>query len=160
MSRPALTRERTTVLAADTVGYSRLMEHDEEDTHRRLMKARIETYQPTIERYGGTLVKHTGDGFLARFAHPAAGKKCAVDIQRTLAAQAATDPPEHRLWLRIGLNVCDAIIDHDDIFGEGVNVAARLQAYAEPGDVVISRAASAPATRRATSTIVAPIVTT
>lgn len=142
LARVAPRRERITVLVADTVGYSRLMELDEEDTHERLGRLRRQVYEPAIEKADGTLIKHTGDGFLAVFKDPRRGMQCAIDIQRAVTRRSAAAQQGRQVMLRIGLNLCDAIIDHDDVFGEGVNVAARLQAYAEPGDIVLTRSLS------------------
>jgi adenylate cyclase len=133
-----LERKFVAVLVADVVGYSRLMEADEEDTHARLMRLRSELLEPSIAEHGGRVVKNTGDGFIAMFdgVHDAA--RCATELQRSAVARTAAETPERRIAFRIGLNLCDVIVENDDIFGEGVNIAARLQAYAEPGDIVVT----------------------
>ena len=135
-------RQRSTVLAVDTVGYTKLMELDENATHHALMTLRSDVFQPLIERFGGRIVKHTGDGFLASFCETGPGKDCAVEMQRATLQLAAGQAADRRLLFRMGLNVCDAIIEVEDIYGEGVNIAARLQAYAEPGDIVMTQAAA------------------
>ncbi|MFO1159338.1 MAG: adenylate/guanylate cyclase domain-containing protein [Reyranellaceae bacterium] len=126
------------ILAVDVAGYSRLTELDEEGTHRRLMQVRREVMEPVVAAWHGTIVKHTGDGFLASFDNAVDGASCAVELQRALGERSAHDAADRRLAFRMGLNVADAILDADDIFGEGVNVAARLQGYAEPGGIVVT----------------------
>ncbi|MPZ32030.1 MAG: hypothetical protein GEV13_13715 [Rhodospirillales bacterium] len=140
--RPAdqLQRRICAILAVDVAGYSRLTELDEEGTHRRLMSLRREVMEPGVAAWHGTIVKHTGDGFLASFDSVVDGASCAIELQRTLAERSAGDPLERRLAFRMGLNVADAILDAEDVFGEGVNIAARLQGYAEPGGIVVSEA--------------------
>ena len=122
----------------DVAGYSRLTEADEEGTHRRLMQLRREVLEPGVATWHGTIIKHTGDGFLASFDSAVDGASCAVELQRTLSQRGAHDAPDKRLAFRMGLTLADAIFDANDVFGEGVNIAARLQAYAEPGDIVVT----------------------
>lgn len=136
-------RRKSTVLSADVAGYTRLMEADEEETHERLMWILATFLEPQIAAHRGHVVKHTGDGFLAAFDSVAEGIRCAVGMQRNLLELTRQDSPERRIWFRMGVNVCDAIVEADDLFGDGINVAARLQTYAEPGDIVISQAVAA-----------------
>ena len=140
MSHVPQRRRRMTVLAADIVGYTRLMEADEEDTHRRAMYLRHTVFAPYIADHGGRIVKHTGDGFLASFDTIQHGVRCAIELQQAASRVGVGDAPDHRIQFRMGVNVCETIVDAEDIFGEGVIVATRLQAYAEPGDVVLTQA--------------------
>ncbi len=140
MSHVLQQRQRATVLAADVVGYTRLMEADEEDTHRRAMRLQTDVFVPCISDHGGRIVKHTGDGFLASFETMPDGVRCAIQLQRAAHRFANQDTPERRIQFRMGMNVCETIVEAEDIFGEGVNIAARLQAYAEPGDIVLTQA--------------------
>ena len=133
-------RKLTTILAADVAGYSRLMGNDEEGTHRRFAALQGEVVAHAIGARGGTLVKQTGDGFLAEFASVVEAVRCGVEIQRGAAARNAGLSPERHIAFRIGINLGDVIIEGGDVFGDGVNVASRLEALAEPGGIVISRA--------------------
>jgi len=128
----------TVVLAIDVVGYSRLMEADQEDTHARLKQLRAQILDPAVAEHSGRIFKNTGDGFLAAFDQAPGAVRCAVAMQTDLIDQATRFPPERRIVFRMGVNLADAIMEDGDVFGEGVNVAARLQTYAEPGDVVMS----------------------
>lgn len=127
-------RRLVAALAADLVGYARLMETDEQGTHERLMRLRSTILDTAVEQHGGQLIKNTGDGFLAVFPSAIDAATCALAMQ---AALARSDTGIH---FRIGLNVADAIFDSGDVYGDGINVAARLQAYAEPGGIVITAA--------------------
>src|ERR1700724_2538366 len=135
----ASVRRLTAILAADTAGYSRLMGTDEEGTHRRLQAHLRELIDPKITEYRGRVVKNTGDGFLAEFASVVDAVRCAVEVQRGMAERNAARPPEKRIEFRIGINLGDVIAESEDIFGDGVNVAARLEALAEPGGICVSR---------------------
>jgi TolB-like protein/Tfp pilus assembly protein PilF len=128
------------VLAADVAGYSRLMEEDEDRTLGRLRQIRREIADPKITASGGRIVKNTGDGLLVEFASVVDALRCAVDMQRAIADGNATTPPARRVEFRMGLNLGDIIVDDHDIFGDGVNIAARLEALAEPGGLCISGA--------------------
>jgi adenylate cyclase len=126
------------VLAADVAGYTRLMERAEEETHRRLMQINQSIVLAALAQHGGKLVKHTGDGFLATFRSAVSGAHCALAIQEQTAAVNAGQPASEAILFRMGLNLADIIIEEHDVFGDGVNVAARLQQYAEPGGIVVS----------------------
>ena len=133
MTGVRLERRLAAILAADVAGFSALMERDEEGTYARIGSLRREVIEPRLSEHQGRLIKTTGDGFLAEFASPIAALRCALAIQDTLLS----DP--HALPLRIGLNLGDVIIEEGgDVYGEGVNVAARLEALADPGIILIS----------------------
>jgi TolB-like protein/class 3 adenylate cyclase/Tfp pilus assembly protein PilF len=131
-------RRLTAVLAADVAGYSRLMGIDEEDTLTRLKAARKAIINPAIASHRGRIVKTTGDGMLVEFASAVDAVRGAVEVQRSMAEQNAAVPEQQRIEFRIGIHVGDIIFDDDDIFGDGVNIAARLEGLAEPGGVCIS----------------------
>jgi adenylate cyclase len=133
------TRRLAAILAADVAGYSRLMGSDEEGTHERLKAHLRELVEPKIAEHRGRTVKNTGDGFLAEFPSVVDAVRCAVETQRAMAEREPGVPEERRIRFRIGVNVGDIIVEDDDIFGDGVNVAARLEALAEPGGICISR---------------------
>jgi adenylate cyclase len=132
-------RRLAAIVSADVVGYSLLMGRDDSATLAGLKAHRRELIDPKIAEYGGRIVKTTGDGLLLEFPSVVDAVRCAVDVQRGLAERNADVPPTQRIDLRIGINVGDIIIDGDDIFGDGVNVAARLQTLAEPGGICVSR---------------------
>jgi adenylate cyclase len=121
------------VLAADVAGYSRLMGADEEGTLTKLKALRKALFDPKIVEHRGRIVKTTGDGILVEFASAVDAARCAVEVQRDMAALNADVPQDNRIEFRIGVHVGDIIIDDDDIFGDGVNIAARLEGIAEPG---------------------------
>src|SRR5882672_3830537 len=131
-------RRLTAILAADVAGYSRLMGADEEGTHERLKAHLGQLVDPKIKEHRGRIVKNTGDGVLAEFGSAVDAVRCAVDLQRGMAERNAAIPPEHRIEFRIGINLGDVISEGDDIFGDGVNIAARLEALAEPGGICVS----------------------
>ncbi len=133
-----LHRRLCAILAVDVAGYTRLTEADEEGTHRRLMVLRREVLEPGVAAWHGIIVKHTGDGFLASFDSAVDGVGCAAELQRSLAERSANEAPDRRMSFRMGLTLADTIFDANDIFGEGVNVAARLQGYAEAGGIVVT----------------------
>jgi adenylate cyclase len=131
-------RKLAAILAADVVGYSRLMGADEAGTHARLKALRKSLIEPKIAECRGRMVKLTGDGVLVEFASVVDAVQCAVDVQRTIAENNADLDLEQRLHFRIGVNLGDVIIDGEDIYGDGVNVASRLEGLAAPGGVCIS----------------------
>ena len=138
MTREHLVRRLTAIFAADVAGYSRLTGMDEEGTHVRLKEHLRVLIDPKVAAYRGHIVKNTGDGFLAEFNSVVDAMRCAVDVQRGMAERNSDVPPNNRIEFRIGINVGDVIEDNGDIFGDGVNVAARLEAIAEPGGICIS----------------------
>jgi adenylate cyclase len=133
------TRRLAAILAADVAGYSRLMGVDEEGTHERLKAHLRELVDPKIAEHRGRIVKNTGDGLLAEFASVVDAVRCAVDVQRGMIDREAETPEDKRITFRVGINLGDVIAEADDIYGDGVNVAARLEALAEPGGICISR---------------------
>src|SRR5215813_11168099 len=135
----ASTRRLAAILAADVAGYSRLMGVDEEGTHERLKAHLRELVEPKIAEHRGRIVKNTGDGFLADFPSVVDAVRCAVEVQRGMVDREPDAPEERRTRFRIGVNLGDVIVEEHDIFGDGVNVAARLEALAEPGGICISR---------------------
>src|SRR6516225_507258 len=135
----ASTRRLAAILAADVAGYSRLMGADEEGTHERLQAHLRELINPKIGEYRGRIITNTGDGFLAPFASMVDAVRCAVEVQRAMADRNKGRPPEHRIEFRIGINLADPTVDGDDICGDGVNIATRLVALAEPGGICISQ---------------------
>jgi adenylate cyclase len=141
LSPERVERRLTAILAADVAGYSRLTGLDEEATHVQLQDHLRSLVDPKIAEHRGRVVKNTGDGLLAEFGSVVDAVRCAVDVQRGMAERNAHVPQEKRIEFRIGINVGDIIIDGGDIFGDGVNVAARLEGIAEPGGICISGAA-------------------
>jgi adenylate cyclase len=133
------TRRLAAILAADVAGYSRLMGADEEGTHERLKAHLSELVEPKIAEHRGRIVKNTGDGLLAEFPSVVDAVRCAVEIQRGMIDREPEMPDEQRIRFRIGINLGDVIVEEHDIFGDGVNVAARLEALAEPGGICVSR---------------------
>ena len=142
MADKAVQRRLAAILAADVVGYSRLMNIDEVRTLDALKAHRRELIDPAIASHHGRMVKTTGDGALVEFASVVDAVGCAVVIQRAMVSRNARVAEDLRIVFRIGINVGDIIIDGDDIFGDGVNIAARLEALCEPGGICISRAAN------------------
>jgi TolB-like protein len=135
----ATVRRLTAILAADVAGYSRLMGADEEGTHERLKAHLGELVEPKIGEHRGRAVKNTGDGLLAEFASVVDAVRCAVEVQRGMINREREVPEERRIRFRIGINLGDVIAEEHDIFGDGVNVAARLETLAEPGGICVSR---------------------
>ena len=135
----ATVRHLAAILAADVAGYSRLMGTDEEGTHERLQGHLRELINPKINEHRGRLVKNAGDGFLAEFASVVDAVRCAVEVQRGMADRNIETSPEKRIEFRIGINLGDVIAEGEDIYGDGVNIAARLEALAEPGRICVSR---------------------
>src|SRR6185503_4818384 len=137
MSNAHVERRLTAILAADVAGYSRLMGVDEEGTLSRLKAHRLALVDPKINEHRGRIVKTTGDGMLVEFASVVDAVRCAVDIQRGMAERNAAVPPERRIEFRVGINVGDVMVEGDDIFGDGVNVAARLEGLADAGGICV-----------------------
>lgn len=133
-------RRLAAVLAADVVGFSRLMEVDEAGTLARLKTVRLELIDPAIAKCKGRIIKTTGDGMLVEFQSVTEALRCAVDFQERMARRNRDMPASRILLYRIGINLGDVIVEQDDIFGDGVNVAARLEAMAEPGGICVSAA--------------------
>jgi class 3 adenylate cyclase len=138
-SGPRLTRRLAAILAADIAGYSRLMNQNEEDTHCRATGIRHDLIDPKIELHRGRVVKNTGDGFLAEFASVLDAVRCAIELQDVVALANVGIPAEKCITFRVGLNVGDVIVEPEDIYGDAVNVAARLESLGPPGEVVVSR---------------------
>ncbi len=137
---PNFERAHRAVLAADVVGYTRLMEAAELDTHVRYRTLRVEISDPTIISHRGDIIKNTGDGFLAVFESPQDAVRCAAELQQEIAAREAQQPPERRIAFRMGIHWEPVIFDLDDVYGSGVNIAARLQTAAPAGGIVVSSA--------------------
>ena len=131
-------RRLAAILAADVVGYSRLMSMDEEGTLARLKAIRREIIDPLIADNRGRLVKLTGDGALVEFSSAVDAVRCAVAIQDAIGDRPRSKPASQRILFRVGINVGDVIIDGEDLYGDGVNIAARLEGLAEPGGVLVS----------------------
>jgi adenylate cyclase len=138
MAEERVQRRLAAILAADVAGYSRLMGADEEGTLARLKAHRRDLVDPKIAEHHGRIVKTTGDGLLGEFASVVDALRCALEVQRGMAQYNSSVPPEQRIEFRIGLNVGDIVIEAGDIYGDGVNVAARLEALAEPGGICVS----------------------
>jgi adenylate cyclase len=138
MDDPIVHRRLTAILAADVVTYSRLMGLDEAGTHAAWKSHRRELIDAKIAEFEGQIVKIVGDGFLAEFPSVVNAVACAVTVQRGMRERNASIPPDRRMDLRIGINVGDVIVDGDEIYGDGVNVAARLESIAKPGGIVVS----------------------
>jgi adenylate cyclase len=138
MVQPRIERKLVSVVVADVVGFSRLTELDEEGTHARLNALQRDLIKPKISEHHGRIIKNTGDGALLEFASVVDAVRCAVEIQRGMVDRNADFPEDRRIVFRIGINLGDVIVEPDDIHGDGVNVAARLEGLAEPGGVCIS----------------------
>src|SRR5690606_35905781 len=140
MAQPTVERRLAAILAADMVEYSRLMEVDETGTLARLKTHRLELIDPAIAKNKGRVIKTAGDGMLVEFSSVAEAVACAVETQRRMARRNADVAPGHAIRFRVGINLGDVISEDQDIFGDGVNVAARLQECAEPGGICVSGA--------------------
>ena len=138
MAEARVERRLVAILAADVVGYSRLMGHDEEGTLAALKACRHDLIDPMIAEHRGRIVKTMGDGILVEFASAVDAARCALDIQRAMAERIIATPDNRRIELRIGINVGDVIVDEGDVYGDGVNIAARIEPLAEPGAVYLS----------------------
>ena len=138
MTEERVQRRLAAILAADVVGYSRLMENDEAGTLSRLMSLRAEIIDPNIAEQGGRIVKTMGDGILVEFSSAVAAVENALSLQQAITEHEVDQPEENRIRFRIGINLGDVIIEGEDIHGDGVNVAARLEGLCQPGKVFIS----------------------
>src|SRR5215831_14644507 len=131
-------RRLAAIVSADVAGYSRLMGQDESGTLLALKALRQEIVDPAVASHGGRIVKTTGDGLLLEFPSVVNAVRCAVEVQTAMADRTAELPEDQRIAFRIGVNIGDIIVEGDDIFGDGVNVAARLQEMAAPGGICVS----------------------
>ena len=138
MAEERVQRRLAAILVADAVGYSRLMEADETGTRARFNDQLDEVVRPTIDEHRGRLVKTMGDGFLVEFGSVVDAVQCAVDIQSSTTRRNQDEPENRKLLLRIGVHLGDVIVEGEDIHGDGVNIASRLEGLAEPGEVCIS----------------------
>ena len=134
-------RRLAAILAADVVGYSRLMERDEAGTLAVLKSRRKEVLEPLVARHRGRIFKIAGDGALVEFASTVHAVQCAIDLQQGMAGANAELPAERRIVLRIGINLGDVMVEGSDLYGDGVNIAARLEGIAEPGGILVSGSA-------------------
>jgi adenylate cyclase len=140
MNEVGVQRRLMAILAGDMVGYSRLMELDESGTLARLKAHRVELIDPAIGRNGGRIIKTTGDGMLVEFPSLVDAAHCAIEIQQRMSRRNADVPPDRQILFRFGINIGDVIIEDGDVFGDGVNIAARVQELAEPGGICVTRA--------------------
>jgi class 3 adenylate cyclase len=138
MATAQVERRLAAILAADVAGYSRLMEHDEAGTVARLKAIRKELVEPLLARYGGRFVDLKGDGAIVEFSSVVAAVEAAVEIQRAMVEREAGRPEAERIRYRIGINLGDVVVDGPDIYGDGVNVAARIESLCEPGGVWVA----------------------
>ena len=138
MTGERVVRRLAAILAADVVGYSRLMGRDENGTLARLREHRKQRFEPILARHGGRLVKLMGDGALVEFPSAVDALSAAIEFQQAMAEANQDQPADTAIVFRIGLHLGDLIVDGDDLYGDGVNVAARLEAEAPPGGIVIS----------------------
>src|SRR5712671_1237749 len=136
--RESTPRRLAAIVAADIAGYSRLMQIDEEGTHLRVKRIERDLIEPSIVGHHGRLVKTTGDGFIAIFDSPVEAVRCGIVIQQNMVGRNASMPKHHWIEYRIGVNLGDVIVEADDVFGDGVNIATRLEGIADPGQVYIS----------------------
>src|SRR5207253_1823468 len=136
--REQMPRRLAAIVAGDISGYSRLMQIDEEGTHNRVKRIERDLIEPSIAEHHGKLVKTTGDGFIAIFDSPVEAVRCSIVIQQNLVGRNASLPKHHWIEYRIGVNLGDVIIEPDDVYGDGVNIASRLEGIADPGQVYIS----------------------
>ena len=142
MADERVQRRLAAILSADVVGYSRLMGIDEAGTLARLKALRRDLFDPLIAAHSGRTFKLMGDGALVEFASAVDAVTCAIEVQKQVRERNAGSPEDSQIQFRIGVNVGDIIVDGDDIYGDGVNVAARIQALADPGGIYISRGAA------------------
>ena len=140
MTEVGVQRRLMAILAGDMVGYSRLMELDEAGTLARLRAHRVELIDPAIARNGGRIIKNTGDGMLVEFPSLVDAAACAIEIQQRMSRRNADVPSDRQILFRLGLNIGDVIIEDGDVYGDGVNIAARVQELADPGGICVTRA--------------------
>jgi len=140
MGEDRVARRLAAILAADVAGYSRLMGADESGTARTLRDHRA-AIDPVVANHGGRIVKTTGDGILLEFPSIVAAVECAIAVQKLMARRNTNVPIDRRMLFRIGINLGDVLIEDDDILGDGINIAARLESISEPGGIYISEAA-------------------
>jgi len=131
-------RRLAAILAADVVGYSRMMEADEVGTLAALKARRCDVLDPLLAKHQGRAFKTTGDGVLVEFGSAVNAVQCAVDLQQGMAAANGSHPDDCHIILRIGVNLGDVIVEGSDLYGDGINIAARLEALAEPGGILVS----------------------
>ena len=136
-----LGRRLSAIVAADVAGYSRLMHIDEEATHAKLTALLADGVEPAIAEHGGRIVKNTGDGFLAEFPSAVEAVRAALQFQTRIKELTIGELEDRRIAFRVGVNIGDVIVEAHDIFGDGVNIAARLESIAEPGGICISSSA-------------------
>src|SRR5215510_2353885 len=139
MAEERVQRRLAAILAADVVGYSRLMGEDEAGTLAALKSRRKEVLEPLVARHRGRIFKIAGDGVLVEFASAVHAVQCAIDLQQGMAAANRGLQEDRRIVLRIGVNLGDVIVEGSDLYGDGVNLAARLETLAEPGSVYVSQ---------------------
>ncbi|MHA1599010.1 MAG: adenylate/guanylate cyclase domain-containing protein, partial [Alphaproteobacteria bacterium] len=142
MTDNGMTRKLAAILAADVVGYSRLMSVDEAATLNQMTECIDDIVAPSVAEHGGRIFKTMGDGLLAEFASAVEAVECAVQIQHAMSEHAPDMAEDRRIIFRVGVNLGDIMIKGDDVFGDGVNVAARIEALSDPGGVFISRSVS------------------
>ena len=138
MAQQTVQRRLAAILAADVVGYSRLMSADEEGTFAALKARRHGILQPMVATYRGRIIKVMGDGVLVEFASAVSAVQCAIDLQKAMAAANHDLPEDRRVMLRIGITLGDVMVEGSDLYGDSVNIAARLEAIAEPGGILVS----------------------
>src|SRR5215472_612543 len=138
MSEQSPRRRLAAILAADVVGYSRMMQADEAGTLAVLKSRRTEILQPLVSKHHGRIIKVMGDGVLVEFASAVSAVQCAVDLQQAMAASNRGLSDDRQIMLRIGINLGDVMVEGGDLYGDGVNIAARLEGLAEPGGILIS----------------------
>jgi adenylate cyclase len=139
MAEERVQRRLAAILAADVVGYSRLMEQNEAGTLVALKSRRKDILQPLLAKHTGRIIKLMGDGVLVEFASAVNAVQCAVELQNAMSAANADLPQDSRILLRVGINLGDVMVEGGDLYGDGVNIAARLETLADPGSVVVSR---------------------
>ena len=138
MAEERIQRRLAAIIAADVVGYSRLMREDESGTLARLKTLRSEILDPKVEEYGGRIINTAGDGTLIEFPSAVDAVQYAVDVQQAMAQRKTTVPEDQQMEIRIGINVGDVIVEGDDLYGDGVNVASRIEGLANPGGICLS----------------------